>query len=85
MNFPPKRTRLIAPLTRRPSRLAVALALGLLLIAGSAAPAPAATAASAQLALVCQLKPTRIGWRCFCRGPYGWQSAPRVFCSAAQR
>lgn len=85
MNFLPKRTRLIAARTRRPSRLAVALALGLLLIAGSAAPAPAATAASAPLALVCQLKPTRIGWRCFCRGPYGWTTAPRLFCPAEQR
>lgn len=72
-------------LTRRPGRLAVALALAVVLATGPAAPpAPAAMAAPAQRAPVCQLKPTRIGRVCMCRGPYGWRSAPRLFCSAAQ-
>lgn len=81
----PINARLIAALTQRPSRLAIALALGVLLATGPAIPpAPAALAAPAQRAPVCQLKPTRIGWVCMCRGPYGWRTAPRLLCSAAQ-
>lgn len=70
----------------RAGRLVIALALaGVLLTAAlmpTAAPtAPAAMADSgATKALVCQMKPTRIGWRCFCRGAYGWRTAPKIMC-----
>jgi hypothetical protein len=69
-------------------RLVVALALaGVLLAAGSiptsAPTAPAALAAPAA-ALVCEIKPTRVGWRCFCRGAYGWRAAPAVMCRVSR-
>jgi len=35
-------------------------------------------------ALVCQMKPTRVGSRCFCRGAYGWRIAPAIMCQVAR-
>ena len=56
-------------------RLLVALALVL---------APVTPLAQPASALVCEMKPTRVGWRCFCRGAYGWRIAPAIMCRVSR-
>lgn len=62
---------------------AVTLALAVTLAPVTPALARSETGRSGE-ALVCRMQPTRLGWRCFCRGAYGWRAAPPVMCRAAR-
>jgi hypothetical protein len=46
--------------------------------------APVTPLAQPADALVCAMKPTRVGPRCFCRGAYGWRIAPVIMCQVAR-
>ena len=59
----------------RAGRLVVAVLLALAVTL-----APVTSLAMPPSARACELKPTRVGWRCFCRGMYGWTTAPAFMC-----
>lgn len=59
----------------RAGRLVVAVLLALAVTL-----APVTPLARPASALVCRMQPTRVGWRCFCRGAYGWRIAPALMC-----
>lgn len=64
-------------LTPRPGRLLASLALALALVLVTA---PALETAEAAQAPVCQIRTIKGRTLCWCRGPYGWRTAPMIAC-----